>query len=366
MFRQVICSSGRLGSKASRQNLSFILKRNNSTPVAATQVELEEWSSARPFEEIPGPKPLPLIGNIWRFLPYIGTLSTDFSVQFYKLYNEFGTIVKLEGIPGRNNMVSLYNPDDIEKVFRNEGPWPRREGIRSALYYRQVLRKDFFEGVGGALITQGEEWHTFRTKVNQIMLQPKTTKLYVQPIDAVATDFIERIRKIRNNDLEMPEDFSNELCKWALESVMYISLDTRLGCLAEDLPPDSEPQKMIDTVQVLFDSMYNLDFKLSPWRIISTPQWRKFVKASDYFTNVCVKYIEQALTRLKTLPPDSDRELTIVEKILARDSNPKTAIVMAIDMMSAGVDTVKYCLILIHKIMHANTHCTLHKLEPTL
>lgn len=27
-----------------------------------------------PYEFIPGPKPLPLVGNSWRFLPYIGEM----------------------------------------------------------------------------------------------------------------------------------------------------------------------------------------------------------------------------------------------------------------------------------------------------
>lgn len=29
--------------------------------------------SAKPYSEVPGPQPLPLLGNSWRFLPIIGT-----------------------------------------------------------------------------------------------------------------------------------------------------------------------------------------------------------------------------------------------------------------------------------------------------
>jgi hypothetical protein len=50
-----------------------VFKRCNST-VAATQIRPDEWDYAKPFEDIPGPKPLPIIGNAWRFIPYIGNV----------------------------------------------------------------------------------------------------------------------------------------------------------------------------------------------------------------------------------------------------------------------------------------------------
>jgi hypothetical protein len=45
------------------------------------------------------------------------------------------------------------------------------------------------------------------------------------------------------------------------------------------------------------------------------------------------------MERLKAMPKDPDRELTVLEKLLISDPDPKTAIVMALDMMGAGVDT---------------------------
>jgi hypothetical protein len=46
------------------------------------------------------------------------------------------------------------------------------------------------------------------------------------------------------------------------------------------------------------------------------------------------------MERLKAMPEDPDRELTVLEKLLITDPDPKTAIVMALDMMGAGIDTV--------------------------
>jgi hypothetical protein len=43
---------------------------------------------------------------------------------------------------------------------------------------------------------------------------------------------------------------------------------------------------------------------------------------------------------LNNLPKDTGRELTVLEKILAMDPNPKTAMVMALDTMFAAIDSV--------------------------
>ena len=73
MLRQIICTSGRLGRQTIRHH---VVKRHNST-VAAAQAVQDELDTAKPYESIPGPKPLPLIGNVWRFLPYIGKYLTN-------------------------------------------------------------------------------------------------------------------------------------------------------------------------------------------------------------------------------------------------------------------------------------------------
>jgi hypothetical protein len=58
-----------------------VLKRYNSTPAVA-QVRPEEWDCGKTFEDIPGPKPLPIIGNMWRFAQYIGNVTYWFVTPF--------------------------------------------------------------------------------------------------------------------------------------------------------------------------------------------------------------------------------------------------------------------------------------------
>jgi hypothetical protein len=46
------------------------------------------------------------------------------------------------------------------------------------------------------------------------------------------------------------------------------------------------------------------------------------------------------MERLKSMPEDSDRELTVLEKLLIRYPDPRTAVVMGLEMILAGIDTV--------------------------
>jgi hypothetical protein len=61
---------------------------------------------------------------------------------------------------------------------------------------------------------------------------------------------------------------------------------------------------------------------------------------SGYINRFSLKYINEAMERLKAMPQDADRELTVLEKLLITDPDTKTAMVMALDMMAAGIDTV--------------------------
>jgi hypothetical protein len=63
---------------------AVVFKRCNNTAVV-TQTRPEEWDNAKPFEDIPGPKPLPILGNTWRFIPHIG-------IEFYCFFTPFNVL----------------------------------------------------------------------------------------------------------------------------------------------------------------------------------------------------------------------------------------------------------------------------------
>lgn len=66
------------------RNLLKALPRSYGLQVASS-LKPEGWDEALPFEKIPGPKGLPIVGNTWRFLPWIGPYH---NVNFLEIMQE--------------------------------------------------------------------------------------------------------------------------------------------------------------------------------------------------------------------------------------------------------------------------------------
>lgn len=120
------------------KRISFTnLKVNLSTcPHVQNTDKISELENARPYSEVPGPKPIPILGNTWRFvlvtcniyfvtniyfscrlMPIIGQYQISEIAQISFLLNEaFGKIVKLGGIIGRPDLLFVYDVDETEKV----------------------------------------------------------------------------------------------------------------------------------------------------------------------------------------------------------------------------------------------------------
>ncbi|XP_050442823.1 probable cytochrome P450 301a1, mitochondrial [Adelges cooleyi] len=304
--------------------------------------EAENLAKAKPYCDVPGPTPWPIIGNTWRMLPIIGPYQiSDLANVSYVLYKQYGKMAKLGNLVGRPDLLFVYDADEIEKVYRQEGDTPFRPSMPCLVKYKSQVRKQFFGRLPGVVGVHGEPWREFRTKVQKPVLQPQTVKKYIQPIEEVSDYFIQRMQEMKNENSEMPADFDNEIHKWALECIGRVALDARLGCLRPDLPHNSEPQKIIDAAKYALRNVALLELKYPFWRYLPSTLWKKYVSNMDYFIEICMKYIDDAMLRLKTKPAIvNESELSLVERILANEPDPKTAYVLALDLILVGIDTI--------------------------
>ena len=97
--------------------LSFLLRGDTGSHANHSQ-------EVRSFEEMPGPKGLPFVGDLINYLrktkfkPRMAMLQTSFE--------KYGPIFK-RTIMGRT-IVAIQDPRDVEIVFKAEGRYPERPG----------------------------------------------------------------------------------------------------------------------------------------------------------------------------------------------------------------------------------------------
>ncbi|KFM82863.1 putative cytochrome P450 12a4, mitochondrial, partial [Stegodyphus mimosarum] len=313
-----------------------------STITASARIGKDShWEAAKPFEEIPHLTMLPFIGTAWAFLPIIGRYKMDeLHLALRHKRQLLGDVIR-EKI-GPFNMVISFCPEDLETIFKYEGPYPNRSEISSMKAYRES-RKEWYKTTG-LLILQGKEWHDLRSKTQKHLLKPKAVQAYLGSMQDVARDFVQKIYETRDSNKEVP-DLIGELYKWALESVALVGLDTRLGCLKTNLAPDSDGMKMIKSVQTQMECMTKLEAAVGNiqfWKYFPTPMWKRYTKECDIYTQIAFKYIHRAMEDMKRKEGNEDRELTLLQAMLSTGLDASDVMVTVADMVMAGIDTTSH------------------------
>ncbi|XP_011568545.3 probable cytochrome P450 301a1, mitochondrial [Plutella xylostella] len=315
--------------------------RQRSQVAPAADLTEEIFTNARPYSEVPGPRPIPILGNTWRMVPIIGQYDISEFAKVTKLFlDKYGRIVRLGGLIGRPDLLFVYDADEIERIYRREGPTPFRPSMPCLVKYKSEVRKDFFGDLPGVVGVHGEQWRTFRSKVQRPILQPQTVRKYVAPIEQVTSDFISYMETARDENLDLPACFDNDIHRWSLECIGRVALDVRLGCLSSDLSSNPEPQRIIDAAKYALRNVAVLELKAPYWRYIPTPLWTKYVNNMNFFVELCSRYINEALERLKTKKVTSENDLSLLERVLRSEGDPKIATIMALDLILVGIDTI--------------------------
>ncbi|XP_026464275.1 probable cytochrome P450 12a5, mitochondrial [Ctenocephalides felis] len=313
-----------------------------------------QWDEAKPYSKIPGTKSA--LETMRNFLPGGKYYNKSLRELHNSMNHEYGDLVNWKGVLGKPDFILAFNPKDIEQVYRNEGPMPNRREFQIFSYYRKKLRPEIYGEYGGLLIEHDEKWKDIRGKVNPVMMQPRVVKQYIKSVEEVSDEFITRMVRLRDSNQEMPADFMDELNKWSLESIGSIALDAKLGCLEDNVSANSDSGRMIQAVHDFFYLTFKLEILPSLWKYIPTPGFRKLTAALDVMTEISAKKVDEAVERIKSNPnPKSDSEAGVLEKLLKIDR--KMAVVMAMDMLLAGVDTTSNTTAILLYFLAANQKC---------
>ncbi|XP_068620505.1 probable cytochrome P450 49a1 [Battus philenor] len=277
----------------------------------------------RRFTMMPGPKPLPLLGNSWRFAlkqkPW-ETFSLDKTLWYLKDVAGSGRMAKVAKLFGHPDLVFPFCADETARIYRREDAMPHRAAAPCLKHYKQELRKEFFGDEPGLIGVHGEPWSKFRVKVSKSLISPEAARTAVPSLDYVAEDFVDRMERILDNNCELPPNFLTELYKWALESVGAWALGTRLGCLRDD---DVHAREIIRSIHGFFHSVPELELSAPLWRLYSTSAYKTYVRALDSFRSLCLRRL-------------TDKGIC---GHIAQVSGRKVATILAFDLLLVGVDT---------------------------
>nr|DBA19638.1 TPA: hypothetical protein GDO54_015441 [Pyxicephalus adspersus] len=195
---------------------------------------------------------------------------------------------------GSFKMVSIADPNLLEKVVRQEGKYPLRNEIDLWRVHRDMRNLSY-----GPFTEQGHKWHNLRTILNKRMLKPSEAKSYAGSINEIVSDFIIRIQELRKESPsgDTVKDVANEFYRFAFEGVSYIVFETRIGCLNKKIPP--ETQRFIDSIAEMLKSSVYVTY-LPEWTRGILPYWKAYLEGWDRIFDFGRKLIDKKMSEIQT------------------------------------------------------------------
>lgn len=179
-------------------------------------------------------------------------------------------------------------------------------------------------------------------------MNPTNVKLYFPKVLNANNELVERIREIRDpKSFVVPDDFILEINRWTFENVVAVALDKELGLIRKNRD-NPEALKVFELLHNVFRLMYELDVKPPFWKIIKTHAFKEMMTTLDGIQVFFEKCVNEAIETMDMSKKYEDQ--SVLQKLINIDR--KLAVIMVIDMLLAGVDTVSYYMHIVIIIMN--------------
>nr|ARN17952.1 cytochrome P450-29 [Cephus cinctus] len=321
-------------------------------PKVRVTPDLTMEKTALPFEEIPGPAILKLWEKYWKYVPLLGTqlfcslLINRFTqgrlnwnrniTPLQYLFNEYGPIVRIHG-PIAGNILRCSNR---KKIHLYE--------VVSIFCNITICTIENTDCPDHSLCA---EWTDVKVKLEKPFTQQLSQ--YFDRLELTSDELVQRIRKIRNRQDEVPGQFIEELTRWSMECFSILMFNRRLGFLeSTGLNVASEPARIIEALTTAHVYLSRCETGFQVWRFFETPFAKKLFGACDVIDSVIGKYIRQAQNKVRhrTLTPLDDKDTMaeksspILEKMLFNERiHPDDISTLLMDMIVLGVQATSNC-----------------------
>ncbi|XP_030621582.1 cholesterol side-chain cleavage enzyme, mitochondrial [Chanos chanos] len=294
-------------------------------------------SNVRPFNEMPGLWKSS-IANLYNFWKQDGFQNIH-RIMLHN-FNTFGPIYR-EKI-GYYESVNIIRPEDAAILFKAEGQYPRRLRVEAWTSYRDYRNRKY-----GVLLKEGEDWKSNRVILNREVISPKVLGNFVPLLDEVGEDFVARVHKKieRSGQNKWTTDLSQELFKYALESVGSVLYGERFGLLLDYIDP--EAQNFIDCISLMFKTTSPMLY-IPPalLRRLGAKVWKDHVGAWDGIFNQADRCIQNIYRQLRRDSGARDKYPGVLASLLMLDRLSIEDIKASVtELMAGGVDTTSITLL---------------------
>ncbi|KAL3055938.1 hypothetical protein OYC64_018609 [Pagothenia borchgrevinki] len=306
-------------------NHAGIHRRDAAT---TTTTVINDSVKQKTMDDLGGPSLMSTLN--WLFVKGYFKKAQQMQIEHRKIYgplwkSTFGPLV----------IVNVATAELIEQVLRQEGRHPVRSDMPHWRRYREVRNHAY-----GPLTEMGANWQRIRSILNPRMLKPKHVSSYTNTVNDVVTDFIHRVARLRdtNGGGVMVNDLTEELYKFAFEGICSVLFETRMGCMNEEVP--EETQKFIVSVGEMFRlSNVIILFPKSIWPYIS--YWKQFAAAWDHLFRISEELVQKKMAQIQQqMHLKQQVEGAYLTHLLLSDQMTVTEILGSItELLLAGVDT---------------------------
>uniref|UniRef100_A0A3Q1HEI5 Uncharacterized protein n=1 Tax=Anabas testudineus TaxID=64144 RepID=A0A3Q1HEI5_ANATE len=295
---------------------------------ASTSTVMGANNKLKTMDELGGPSFMTTLH--WLFIKGYFQTTQQMQIEHCKIYgplwkSKYGPLV----------VVNVASAELIEQVLRQEGRHPVRTDMPHWRNYRELRNQ-----AHGPLTEMGAKWQRIRSILNPRMLKPKHVSSYTTTINEVVTDFIKRVAWLKETSGQgvMVNDLAGELYKFAFEGICSVLFETRMGCMNEVVP--EETQKFIFSVGEMFRlSQIIVLFPKSTWPYM--PFWKQFVATWDHLFKVADELVQKKIKELQEkVHLDQNVEGAYLTHLLLSEQMTVTEILGSItELLLAGVDT---------------------------
>ncbi|KAG5892981.1 hypothetical protein JTB14_015025 [Gonioctena quinquepunctata] len=293
-------------------------------------------SVALDFEELPSPKRLPFFGTTFSLLAAGGPKRLHKYID--KRHQQLGPIFKDNVGPVVG--VFLADPDGMRSVFSKEGKYPVHIKPESWLLYNEK------HGCSrGLFFMDGEEWHSFRRIMNNLLLKGDLSWID-ESCDFAGKLFTEKLEANRNRELP---NLDQELYKWSMDVIVSVLMGRRAYERSHKEVEDLV-KKLASTIYLVFETTSKL--QLIPAKLAEQyqiPYWRRFESSIK-------SALDSAHGLLDHITSNHKNTDGLIAKMMYENMEKKDMNRIIVDLILGAGDTTAYSMTWMLYLLAKNKH----------